>query len=130
MEMPLILRRMTEKALDRQKLQEEEKQKKQSKKEKALQKVNERIASKIIEGVYEKCKKEAYKCEYNAVIMKLVKDRDYVNSIIPHSLIIEKQIKGPALIVYNYLKEKKLSPSIESLLDCDYNTYYVLKANW
>jgi hypothetical protein len=128
MEMALILRRMTEKALDRQKLQEEEKRKKQSEKEKALQKVNERIAAKIIEGVYEKCKQEAYDCEYNAVIMKLVSNRDCSGPVSKYSP--EKFLKGPALIVYNYLKEKKLNPSVESLLDCDYNTYYVLKANW
>lgn len=128
MEMPLILRRITEKALDRQKIQEEEKRKKQSEKEKALEKVNERTAAKIIEGIYEKCKQEAYKCEYNAVIMKLVSNRDCTGPIPIYSP--EKSLKGPALIVFNYLKDKKLNPTIESALDCDYNTYYVLKANW
>lgn len=111
------LRQLTEQAIQRGKEKEAKKLADAQVKSERQAKVDQLLAAKILAEVPDKCEREAFRERSHAIVMSLNQGRDYecigrnesaIRVILPTTLL-----KGPALIVWNYLQEQKLNPSLE-----------------
>ena len=108
---PENLRRMTQEAIERG---EELRKKKLLEIEEANERKkieDESFAKEVLSQIPEKCEKQAAAGGSCCVVMMLKHGRDY-NSISLSKLEVS-QLKGPALIVLNTLRDSQLKPTIE-----------------
>jgi hypothetical protein len=108
------LRQLTEKAIQRGKEKETKRLADVQAKNERQAKADQLLAAKVLAEVPDKCEREAGRERSHAIVMGLKWGRDYGHSG-PGSTnsLSQSQLKGPALIVWDYLQEQKLNPTLE-----------------
>lgn len=127
---PSELRKLTAQAIERG--QEEKRRTEQERLRKLEQeKVHDAlIAEGVLAGVPDKCKRAAAEGKMGVVVMRVKHTRDYSESF-TYKTIIENNLKGPALIVWDKLKASDLNPTI--IYDHDgmgMDSWYDIWVNW
>ena len=103
------LRQLTEQAIQQGKEKEAKRLADVQAKNERQAKSDQLFAARVLAEVPDKCEKEASRERSHAIVMGLKwgRDHDYTNAL------THDQLKGPASIVWNYLQEQKLNPTLE-----------------
>lgn len=106
------LRQLTEEAIQRGKLKEEKRLADIKAEDERKAKRDQLFAATVLAEFPDKCEKEAGRGRSHAIIMGLKYNRDYVYDGNYNSLTYDR-LTGPGAIVWNYLQEAGLKPTIE-----------------
>jgi len=107
------LRQLTEQAIQRGKWKEEKRLVDIKVEDERKVKRDQLFAAAVLSDFPDKCEKEAGRGRSHAIIMGLKYSRDYVYQGNNFNSIHVELLTGPGAIVWNYLQEAGLKPSIE-----------------